>query len=121
MGSLLEMLIVLVGAALLTAQGITEDIAAKRQNLLQLEGQNMASINAALGSYITNNFGTLVPAGYSQTTATPIAAPTLAQLSAQSNNKIVGAVPMGAHGIRPRMAQIFRTLSVQPGQSAAIR
>lgn len=49
MGSILEMLIVLVGAALLTVQGIKEDIAAKRQNLLQLEGQNMASVNAALG------------------------------------------------------------------------
>ncbi|SAK90251.1 hypothetical protein AWB75_06291 [Caballeronia catudaia] len=91
MGSILEMLIVLVGAALLTAQGITEDIAAKRQNLLQIEGQNMASINAALGSYITNNYATLVPAGYSQTTASLVApgnVPTLAQLSAQSNSKI---------------------------------
>ena len=39
------MLIVLVGAALLTVQGIKEDIAAKRQNLLQIEGQNIASIN----------------------------------------------------------------------------
>ncbi|KDR40801.1 hypothetical protein [Caballeronia glathei] len=88
MGSILEMLIVLVGAALLTVQGIKEDIAAKRTNLLQLEGQNLSTINAALGSYITNNYGGLIPAGYSQTTATPIAAPTLAQLSAQSNNKI---------------------------------
>ena len=82
------MLIVLVGAALLTVQGIKEDIAAKRTNLLQVEGQNLATINAALGSYITNNYGSLIPVGYSQTTSTPIAAPTLAQLSAQSNNKI---------------------------------
>ncbi|MDR5832401.1 hypothetical protein P9250_31625 [Caballeronia sp. LP006] len=82
------MLIVLVGAALLTVQGIKEDIAAKRQNLLQIEGQNIASINAALGSYITNNYAALIPAGFSQTTSTPIAAPTLAQLSAQSNNKV---------------------------------
>ncbi|SAL49024.1 hypothetical protein AWB68_02422 [Caballeronia choica] len=88
MGSIIEMLIVLVGAALLTAQGIKEDIAAKRTNLLQVEGQNLATINAALGSYITNNYGTLIPAGYSQTTSTPIAGPTLTQLSAQSNNKI---------------------------------
>ncbi|WP_250528389.1 hypothetical protein [Caballeronia sp. GAWG2-1] len=88
MGSILEMLIVLVGAALLTVQGIKEDIAAKRQNLLQIEGQNIASINAALGSYITNNYASLIPAGFSQTTSTPIAAPTLAQLSAQSNNKV---------------------------------
>jgi hypothetical protein len=88
MGSILEMLIVLVGAALLTVQGIKEDIAAKRQNLLQIEGQNIASINSALGSYITNNYASLIPAGYSQTTSTPIAAPTLTQLSAQSNNKV---------------------------------
>src|SRR5690349_8072612 len=88
MGSILEMLIVLVGAALLTVQGIKEDIAAKRQNLLQIEGQNITSINSALGSYITNNYASLIPVGYSQTTSTPIAAPTLAQLSAQSNNKV---------------------------------
>ena len=88
MGSIIEMLIVLVGAALLTVQGIKEDIAAKRTNLLQVEGQNLATINAALGSYITNNYGSLIPVGYSQTTSTPIAAPTLVQLSAQSNNKI---------------------------------
>jgi hypothetical protein len=88
MGSILEMLIVLVGAALLTVQGIKEDIATKRQNLLQIEGQNIASINSALGSYITNNYASLIPAGFSQTTSTSIAAPTLAQLSAQSNNKV---------------------------------
>ncbi len=67
------MLIVLVGAALLTVQGIKEDIAAKRTKSLQVEGQNLATINAALGSDITNNDGTLIPAGYSQTTSTPIA------------------------------------------------
>ncbi|MDR5826011.1 hypothetical protein [Caballeronia sp. LZ043] len=88
MGSILEMMIVLIGAALLTVQGIKEDVAAKRQNLLQIEGQSIATINAALGSYITDNYGTLIPAGFSQTTSTPIAAPTLAQLSAQSNNHV---------------------------------
>ncbi|MDR5776878.1 MULTISPECIES: hypothetical protein [unclassified Caballeronia] len=88
MGSILEMLIVLVGAALLTVQGIKEDIAAKRQNMLQIEGQNIASINSALGSYITNNFATLIPASFSQSTSTSIAAPTLAQLSVQANNKV---------------------------------
>ncbi|MDR5776330.1 MULTISPECIES: hypothetical protein [unclassified Caballeronia] len=88
MGSILEMLIVLVGAALLTVQGIKEDISAKRQNMLQIEGQNIASINSALGSYITNNYASLIPAGFSQTTSTAIVAPTLAQLSAQANNKV---------------------------------
>ncbi|MFM0326457.1 hypothetical protein [Caballeronia glebae] len=88
MGSILEMLIVLIGAALLTVQGIKEDISAKRQNLLQIEGQNIASINSALSSYITNNFASLIPAGFSQTTSTAITAPTLAQLSAQANNKV---------------------------------
>ncbi|MDR5884114.1 hypothetical protein [Caballeronia sp. LZ032] len=82
------MLIVLIGAALLTVQGIKEDISAKRQNLLQVEGQNIASINSALGSFITNNYALLIPAGFSQTTSTAITAPTLDQLSAQSNNKV---------------------------------
>lgn len=88
MGSILEMLIVLVGAALLTVQGIKEDIAAKHTNLLQIEGQNLASINAALGSYVTAQYGSLIPAGYSQTVATPITPPSLLQLSALANNRV---------------------------------
>src|SRR6202051_3628304 len=91
MGSILEMLIVLVGAALLTVQGIKEDIAAKHTNLLQIEGQNQASINAALGSYITAQYGNLMAVlgpNFSQTTSTPLPAPTLAQLAASSNNRV---------------------------------
>lgn len=88
MGSLLEMMIVLLGAAVLTMQGIKEDVAHKRVALLQNEGQNQASINAALGDYITNNVGSLIPPGFSQTSTTALAAPTLAQLSAQSNTKV---------------------------------
>jgi len=89
MGSILEMMIVLIGAAFLTIQGIKEDIAAKHINLLQIEGQNEAAINSALGSYITNQYGTLIPVNYSQTTATAMAAPTLTTLENQSNNKVV--------------------------------
>jgi hypothetical protein len=91
MFSILEMMIVLIGSALLTMQGIKEDIAAKHTNLLQLEGQNQASINAALGSYITAQYGNLLTAlgpNFSQTSPTPIAAPTVAQLAAYSNNRI---------------------------------
>lgn len=88
MGSLLEMMIVLLGAAVLTMQGIKEDVAHKRVALLQNEGQNQASINAALGDYITNNVGSLIPPGFSQTSSTALTAPTLAQLSAQSNTKV---------------------------------
>jgi hypothetical protein len=88
MGSLLEMIIVLLGAAVLTMQGIKEDVAHKRVALLQNEGQNQASINAALGDYITNNVGSLIPPGFSQTSSTTLTAPTLAQLSAQSNTKV---------------------------------
>jgi hypothetical protein len=88
MGSLLEMMIVLLGAAVLTMQGIKEDVAHKRIELLRNEGQNQASINAALGDYITNNVGALIPPGFSQTSSTALVAPTLAQLSAQSNTKV---------------------------------
>jgi hypothetical protein len=87
-GSLLEMMIVLLSAAVLTMQGIKEDVAHKRVALLQNEGQNQASINAALGDYITNNVGSLIPPGFSQTSSTALTAPTLAQLSAQSNTKV---------------------------------
>ncbi len=91
MFSILEMMIVLIGSALLTMQGINEDIAAKHTNLLQIEGQNQASINAALGSYITAQYGNLMAVlgpNFSQTTSTPLAAPTLAQLAASSNNRV---------------------------------
>jgi hypothetical protein len=91
MFSILEMMIVLIGSALLTMQGIKEDIATKHTNLLQIEGQNQASINAALGSYITAQYGNLMAVlgpNFSQTTSTPLAAPTLAQLAAASNNRV---------------------------------
>ena len=91
MFSILEMMIVLIGSALLTMQGIKEDIAAKHTNLLQIEGQNQASINAALGSYITAQYGNLMAVlgpNFSQTPSTPLASPTLAQLAASSNNRV---------------------------------
>ncbi|MFT4506063.1 hypothetical protein [Caballeronia sp. 15711] len=91
MFSILEMMIVLIGSALLTMQGIKEDIAAKHTNLLQIEGQNQASINAALGSYITAQYGNLMAVlgpNFSQTSPTPLAAPTIAQLSASSNDRV---------------------------------
>ncbi len=88
MGSILEMMIVLLGAAVLTMQGIKEDVAHQRTVLLQNEGQHQASINAALSDYITNNVGSLIPPGFSQTSSTPLTAPTLAQLTAQSNTKV---------------------------------
>ncbi|WP_213766520.1 hypothetical protein [Caballeronia sp. dw_19] len=91
MFSILEMMIVLIGSALLTMQGIKEDIAAKHTNLLQIEGQNQASINAALGSYITAQYGNLMAAlgpNFSQTSPTPLAVPTIAQLSASSNDRV---------------------------------
>jgi hypothetical protein len=61
MGSILEMMIVLLGAAVLTMQGIKEDVAHQRTVLLQNEGQHQASITAALSDYITNNVGISKP------------------------------------------------------------
>ena len=54
MGSILEMIIVLAAAAVLTMQGIKEDVANKRTALLQAEGQNQAAINAGLADYLTH-------------------------------------------------------------------
>jgi hypothetical protein len=88
MGSILEMIIVLAAAAVLTMQGIKEDVANKRTALLQAEGQNQAAINAGLADYLTNNVGTLIPAGFSQTSSTALPAPSLATISAQSNTKV---------------------------------
>jgi hypothetical protein len=89
MGSILEMIIVLAAAAVLTMQGIKEDVANKRIALLQAEGQNQAAINTGLADYLTNNLGTLVPAGFSQTSSTILPPPSLATLSAQSNTKVI--------------------------------
>jgi hypothetical protein len=88
MGSILEMMIVLLGAAVLTIQGIKQDVANQRIATLQSEGQNEAAINAGLADYLTNQLGTLLPPGFSQTTSTALPAPTIATLTSQSNTKV---------------------------------
>lgn len=75
MFSILEMAVVLVAMALLTIQGIKDDVAKRRTMVLTTEGQNEALINAALSSWVTDHYGTLVAGG--PATITP---PTLADL-----------------------------------------
>jgi hypothetical protein len=116
MGSILEMIIVLAAAAVLTMQGIKEDVADKRIALLQAEGQNQAAINAGLADYLTNNVGTLVPPGFSQTSSTILPPPTLATLSAQSNTKVnykTGPFWGGAYQIQ--LSVVPATCSVAAG------
>lgn len=116
MGSILEMIIVLAAAAVLTMQGIKEDVANKRIALLRAEGQNEAAINAGLADYLTNNLGTLVPPGFSQTSSTILPSPTLAALSAQSNTKVnykTGPFWGGAYQIQ--LSVVPATCSVAAG------
>jgi hypothetical protein len=61
--SIIEMVVVLVAAALLTVVGIKEDAAKRHLQVLTAEGQNEAVINAALGSWVTNHYATLTQNG----------------------------------------------------------
>jgi hypothetical protein len=87
MGSLLEMMFVLLGAAILTVQGIKEDVAHKRDAMLAVEGQNEATLVTAYDSWITDNFASLLSqytASGNNATLTP---PTVDQLKMAGNLK----------------------------------
>jgi hypothetical protein len=87
MGSLLEMMFVLLGAAILTVQGIKEDVAHKRDTMLAVEGQNQATLVTAYDSWITDNFASLLSqytASGNNATLTP---PTVDQLKTAGNLK----------------------------------
>ncbi len=87
MGSLLEMMFVLLGAAILTVQGIKEDVAHKRDTMLAVEGQNEATLVTAYDSWITDNFASLLSqytASGNNATLTP---PTVDQLKTAGNLK----------------------------------
>ena len=79
--SIIEVVIVLVAAALMTLQGIQRDVVKRRHDLLSVEGQNQAVINAALSKWVTDKYGTLVGqmVGDKTTAVTP---PTFAELRA---------------------------------------
>ncbi|MGP8484644.1 hypothetical protein ACT2FY_01345 [Paraburkholderia fungorum] len=84
MFSIVEMVVVLVAAALMTVVGIKEDAAKRRLQVLTAEGQNEAVINAALGNWVTNNYATLTQNGPVDVVP-PTDLPTLNQLFTQGN------------------------------------
>ncbi|MBN3785700.1 hypothetical protein [Burkholderia sp. Ac-20353] len=87
MFSLLEMAIVLAATAILTVQGIKDDVAKRRAEVLTAEGNNEAVINAALGNWVTDNYNALV-AQLVAPGPTPVTPPTLAQLQSAGYLKV---------------------------------
>src|SRR5579859_6749214 len=79
MGSILEMAIVLAAMAILTVVGIREDVAKKRAELLTNEGQNEAVIANSFGSWVNDNFATLL-SEYTSGGNAEMVAPTIDQL-----------------------------------------
>ncbi|TCG00954.1 hypothetical protein BZM26_09280 [Paraburkholderia strydomiana] len=87
MGSLLEMMFVLLGSAILTVQGIKLDIEHKRATMLALEGQNEATLVTAFQGWITDNFGTILTQYTASNNNPTITPPTIAQLVTAGNLK----------------------------------
>lgn len=90
MGSIIEMMVFLAAAAVLTVYSIREDIQKHRATLLATEGQNEAVIADALGSWASENYSTLLTQ-YTQSGNPSLPAPTLADLQAAGNLKQVGS------------------------------
>jgi hypothetical protein len=84
MFSIVEMVVVLVAAALMTTVAIKEDAAKRRTQVLAAEGQNEAVINSALSDWVTNNYATLIAGGPVAVIASP---PTIDDLFTQGNLK----------------------------------
>ncbi|WP_321883996.1 hypothetical protein [Burkholderia cepacia] len=79
--SILEVVVVLVAAGLMTLQAVQRDVETRRHDVLSVEGKNQAAINAALSNWVTDKYGMLVAqmVGGKTTTITP---PTFAELRA---------------------------------------
>ncbi|MGF6812738.1 type II secretory pathway pseudopilin PulG [Paraburkholderia sp. Clong3] len=84
MFSIVEMVVVLVAAALMTTVAIKEDAAKRRSQVMTAEGQNEAVINSALSDWVTNRYATLTAGGPVAVVANP---PTLDDLFTQGNLK----------------------------------
>ncbi|MCC8397255.1 hypothetical protein LJ656_32290 [Paraburkholderia sp. MMS20-SJTR3] len=87
MGSLLEMMFVLLGSAILTVQGIKLDIEHKRATMLALEGQNEATLVTAFQGWITDNFAAILTQYTASGNNPTITPPTIAQLATAGNLK----------------------------------
>ena len=87
MGSLLEMMFVLLGSAILTVQAIKADVADKRATMLSIEGQNEATLVSAFEGWISDNFGTILSQYTASGNVSTLTPPTIAQLVAAGNLK----------------------------------
>lgn len=87
MGSLLEMMFVLLGAALLTVQGIKADVETQRASMLALEGQNEATLVSAFEGWISENFATVLTEYTASGNVAALTPPTIDQLVAAGNLK----------------------------------
>src|SRR6516164_5949448 len=94
MGSLLEMMFVLLGSAILTVQAIKADVANQRATMLSIEGQNEATLVSAFEGWISDNFGTILSQYTASGNVSTLTPPTIAQLVAAGNLK-------QAHGAGP--------------------
>ncbi|MDN7592193.1 hypothetical protein [Burkholderia seminalis] len=79
--SIIEVVVVLVAAGLMTLQAIQRDVETRRHDVLSVEGKNQAAINTALSNWVTDKYGTLV-AQMVGGKSTPITPPTFAELRA---------------------------------------
>jgi hypothetical protein len=84
MGGIIEMVVVLAAAALMTIQGIREDIAHKRAALMATEGQNEAVISNALAGWVTDQYASLLN---EFSTSSALSAPSVADLVTSGNLK----------------------------------
>ncbi|SIT34876.1 conserved hypothetical protein [Paraburkholderia ribeironis] len=84
MFSIVEMVVVLVAAALMTTVAIREDAAKRRTQVMTAEGVNEAVINSALSDWVTNNYTTLIAGGPVPVITNP---PTINDLFTQGNLK----------------------------------
>jgi hypothetical protein len=80
MGSLLEMMFVLLGSAILTVQAIKVDVENKRATMFSLEGQNQATLVMAYDEWISDNFGTVLTQYTASGNASTLTPPTIAEL-----------------------------------------
>ena len=73
--SIIEMVIVLVAAAVMTVLGIQQDVAKHRAEVLATEGQNELTIVDALGEWANDNYATILSAYNSSGSSTITSGP----------------------------------------------
>jgi hypothetical protein len=84
--SIIEMVIVLVAAAVMTVLGIQQDVANHRAQVFAAEGQNEQTIVNAIGDWATDNYAAILSA-YTASGSSTITPPTISQLYTAGNLK----------------------------------